>query len=96
MDSLRIGPFTFKVEFGKPVGDEGRSIDGRLWHSHSTIVINSDLHEQPRKQTLLHEIVHEIAIQAGQEITEGMVDAIAFGWYQVMRDNPDLVRMIRK
>ena len=74
----------------------GTSLDGV---DAALIEIDGGLETQPRKQTLLHEIVHEILIQAGQNLgdrTEGVVDAVAFGWYQVMRDNPQLVRMIRK
>jgi hypothetical protein len=96
MDNLKIGPFTFGVEYGKPTDTEGNEVDGKLWHSKSRIVIDKELEAQPKKQTLLHEIIHEIAIQAGQEMTEGQVDSIAFGVYQVIRDNPALVRMITK
>jgi hypothetical protein len=94
--TLKIGPFVFAVEFGSPLDDKGNSVDGKLWHSRSRIVIDTDLEAQPQKQTLLHEIVHEIAIQAGQDVSEGLVDAIAFGFYQVMRENPQLVKMITK
>jgi hypothetical protein len=97
MDSIKIGPFTFKLFYSAcPKDSDGNKVDGILWHSKSEIEIDNFLHAQPKVQTVLHEIVHEIAIQAGQDLTEGMVDAIAFGWYQVMRDNPDLVKMITK
>jgi hypothetical protein len=96
IDTLKIGPFVFAVELGSPEDDKGNEVDGKLWHSQARIVIDKDLEKQPQKQTLLHEIVHEIAIQSGQDVSEGLVDAIAFGIYQVVRDNPKLVRMIQK
>ena len=95
--TLKIGAFTFSVTYlPNLTSDDNKKIDGHLWHSKAIIEIDKDLERQPKTQTLLHEIVHEIAIQAGQDLTEGQVDALAFGWYQVMRDNPELVRMIRK
>jgi hypothetical protein len=96
ISSLKIGAFTFAVVFPQVVTKDGESMDGHLWHSQTTIEIDNNLAAQPKVQTLLHEIIHEIGIQAGQEMTEGMVDSIAFGIYQVMRDNPELVRMITK
>ena len=49
----------------------------------------------PLAYASLHEIVHAVATQIGhQSMKEGMVDALAYGIYQVMRENPGPVRMI--
>ena len=89
---LRIGPFRYPVAYVPRADIEGN--DGRLWHSKSQILIADDMDAQASLHTLLHEVVHEIAIQAGQKVTEGLVDTIAYGWIQVIRDNPELLEMI--
>lgn len=97
MDNIKIGAFTFILKFPPSVKDDGgKAVDGFLNHGQCLIEIDNFLDAQPKVQTLLHEVVHEIAIQAGQDLTEGMVDALAFGTYQVLRDNPKLVEMITK
>jgi hypothetical protein len=101
MDSVKIGPFTFNVYFNpKVTNDKGEEVDGKLQHGQNYIAIDDRLSVDARLQTLLHEVVHEkLEIQCGQDLgenAEGVVDAIAFMWIEVMRDNPELVRMITK
>ena len=91
--SLRIGPFRYPVAYVPR--DDIADNDGRLHHGESRILIADDMDAQASLHTLLHEVVHEIAIQAGQNVTEGLVDTIAYGWIQVVRDNPELVDLIR-
>ena len=58
----------------------------------------------PRGQliTLLHEIIHAILYSAGysnlddEEHDEKFVDAIANGLYTVIKDNPELIELIRR
>ena len=40
--------------------------------------------------TLLHELVHMVAIHAGQDFTEGQIDAVSYGLYQLQLENPEL------
>ena len=94
LQSLKIGAFPFSVSLNADIRKDGNI--GWLDHQHSAIHIADDMDEHVTLQTLLHEVIHEIAIQAGQKITEGQIDYLAYGWIQVMRDNPQLVRMIRR
>ena len=58
----------------------------------------------PRGQliTLLHEIIHAILYSAGytnlddNEHNEKLIDAITHGLYTVIKDNPELIELIRK
>src|SRR5688572_10293345 len=95
MNSLKIGPFTFVVAPTSELRGDDKNYDGQLKHGTSSILLSHDMDRQATLQTRMHEVIHEIAIQAGQEMTEGLIDAIAYGWIQTMRDNPELVKMIR-
>ena len=97
ISSLRIGSFDFSVSLNTDIRKDGNI--GWLDHQHSAIHIADDMDAHCTLQTILHEVVHEILIQSGQRLgskEEGVVDAVAFGWYQVMRDNPQLVKLITK
>ena len=96
VSSLKIGAFTYTVILAHDLKRGDEKMDGHLEHSKSSITLDDDMDKQATTQTLLHEVVHEIAIQSGQDLSEGQVDAIAYGWIQVMRDNPELVRMVTK
>jgi hypothetical protein len=98
LDSLKIGAIRYKVAYVPSLQDDGRPLDGQINHDSAEIHIEANMNQQVKVQTLLHEIIHGIEVQAGRrrELKEPMVDALAFGIYQVMRDNPELVRMIRK
>lgn len=56
------------------------------------IRIDADQDSQAKRVTLWHEIIHGILYGAGlREHDEQVVDALAHGIVQVLRDNPQLV-----
>lgn len=97
MNSVKIGAIDYTVETVENLQDEeGKKLDGRITYNMTTIRVDSETSPQAFVQILLHEILHGIETQSGRngEIEEPTIDALAFGIYQVMRDNPELVRMI--
>jgi hypothetical protein len=99
MANVKVGPFRFEVrDVPKLVNDEDEPVDGYLDHSRTEILLDADLSNDSRLATLIHEIVHEkVEIQCGHNLRDdGLIDAIAFSWIEVMRDNPDLVKLITK
>jgi hypothetical protein len=98
MDRVKIGPLSFRIQYSNsPKNDKGEDVDGNLLHNIGIIQIDALMSEDAKLQTILHEIVHEkLEIQCGHDLKEGLVDAIAFSWLEVMRDNPELVKMITK
>jgi hypothetical protein len=53
-------------------------------------MIDDRLSHQAQYQTLLHEIIHGILTTMGHDVDENTVDGMAYGWMQVIRDNPNL------
>ena len=98
MYSVKIGPFHYNIYYSANVkNDRGEAVDGYLAHDQNRITIDDGMCQEAKLQVLLHEIIHEgIEIQRGQDVGEGLIDAIAYCWIEVMRENPDLVRMITK
>jgi hypothetical protein len=91
------GPIQYKVAYVKNLQLGDVKLDGHLWHNQTRISLDAEMNEQATAQVLLHEVVHALAAQMGrQNLKEDVVDALAYGVYQVMRDNPELVRMITK
>ena len=94
--AVKVGPVIYSVEYVKDLQDDGRPLDGQIDHGLAAISIKENMNEQVKVQTLLHEIIHSIEAQTGRrrELKEAMIDALAFGVYQVIRENPQLVKMI--
>lgn len=84
---VAIGPITYKVAEVKT----GDSICGDCNTMKCLIRINKTMDPQIKRVTLWHEIVHGILFTAGMlDHDEQIVDAIAHGVVQVLRDNPEL------
>ena len=93
MKSVKIGPITYEVKIVKRLLDHGEEkLDGRISHKRQMIEIESGLTLTMQRQTLWHEIIHGILTQAGRhdEVSEGAVDAIAYGIFGVIKDNPEM------
>ena len=98
MNSIKIGPITYKLKMVKRLirnGDE--KLDGRISNRSQTIDIESELTPTMQRQTLWHEIIHGILTQAGRhdEVSEGAVDAIAYGIFGVIKDNPEMISKVK-
>jgi hypothetical protein len=98
MTTIQIGPWQFFVHYvSEPTNSGGKRVDGNLFHGEGVIEVDDQMSKQAQLHVLLHEIIHErLEIQCGHELTEQMVDAIGFMWIEIMRDNPQLVKMITK
>lgn len=88
---IKIGPTRFQItvieNLRDPRNDE--SLDGHILYGESRIYLNAKLGDQSRRQTLWHEILHAVLVQAGvQEHDEQQIDALAYGVVGVLQDNP--------
>jgi hypothetical protein len=96
-DMVKVGAIHYKVSYVPDLKDDKGKLDGRIRHSQTEIHIDAGMNHQATTQTLLHEVVHAVVTQLGKQgAPEGLVDSLAYSIYQVMRDNPQLVKMITK
>jgi hypothetical protein len=93
-DKLKIGGITYQVAKDPALHDTGFS--GQIRYHRCQVVVAGDLHPSALAQTLWHEIVHGILTQAGMtKHQESIVDALAYGILQVIRENPEFVEMCK-
>lgn len=91
--NIKIGPITYKVKMvERLVGHCSEKLDGQISYGDQTIEIESGLTAVMARQTLWHEVLHGILTQSGhhEEFSEGTVDAIAYGIFGVIQDNPGM------
>lgn len=94
IDNVKIGAIRYQVAQEPTLTDTGYF--GQIRHARCQIAIAGELHPSAAAQTLWHEIIHGILTQAGiTEQPENLVDSMAYGVLQVIRDNPDLVDLSR-
>lgn len=95
VQSVKIGGIHYSVEVVPDLRDGDVRLNGWIQYDLSKISIDAKLGEQTAFQTLWHEILHGIATQAGRnsELKEPMIEALAHGIIQVLKDNPDVGKM---
>lgn len=86
MSTLRIGGLDYTLDFDT---DElaQNNLEGRVNNPDLVICIRSDRPEEHARVTLWHEMLHAIAYQNNTQIPEKIVDMIAYGVTQILRDN---------
>src|SRR5687768_2533391 len=96
IDSLKIGAIRYSVQYVKDLHRGDHKLDGHIQHGQTKISVEADLSHQAATQTILHETLHAIATQIGRPelLKEPVIDALAFGLFQVLHDNPQFVKMI--
>ena len=97
--SVKIGGVTYKITTAKPMKNhEGHKLMGKASFHKQEIRINPKYRcNLPR--TLMHEIVHTIFENAGQDehqSDEGLITCLQHGLVDFMRDNPDVVKFLQK
>lgn len=104
IESVKIGYLTYAITPAEHPTEDGlphlpQSADdqwlaGEISYLSGRIYIHNGLPEAVKRQTLLHEITHGILRNAGQHALnadEELVDAIAYGFLALVRDNPQLI-----
>jgi len=60
---------------------------GRCYAPDQVIRINSAMHPDAQKSTLLHEILHAVADCCGLSLTEQQINGLETGLFSVFKDN---------
>lgn len=96
----KIGPLTYRVREQTPpewLAVQGNgNIAGEIGYEQQTIVLSKTQMPEYKELTLLHEIVHGILYNLGEQelrVNEPFVCRFSTALYQLMRDNPDLCKM---
>jgi Zn-dependent peptidase ImmA (M78 family) len=81
---LTIGGHLYKiVELPLKHEDESKELYGRHMVKDNIILINTDIHQSRKEETLIHEILHAIFYNYGLEHKENLIDAISNGLFQL-------------
>lgn len=93
MDSLTIGPMVYRVVEKEGLSSDGQTIYGQVNYGECEILVEARNDLQQRRQTVWHEVMHVLLTQAGlvkDAKREELIDPLAYGLMQVVRDNPGL------
>ena len=60
-----------------------KELYGRHLVRNSEILINSKINKERQVETLIHEVIHAILVNAGHEHDEGIIDALSNGLFQL-------------
>jgi hypothetical protein len=94
IDKVKIGAVHYQVIRDTALHDTG--YNGQIRYNRCQIVVAGEMHPTAAIQTLWHEIIHGILTQAGiTKQQESIVDAMAWGILQVIRENPELIEASR-
>ena len=92
VQSVRVGAIDYKLLQEKGLVKHSH-VYGEIRYVKSKIALDAKLGEQHARCTLFHEIIHGILEQGGYtRHDERMVNIIATGVVQVLRDNPKLLK----
>jgi|TARA_R100000995_G_scaffold56814_1_gene28154 Zn-dependent peptidase ImmA (M78 family) len=81
---LKIGGHLYKiVELPLKHEDETKELYGRHMVKDNIILINKDIHQSRKQETLVHEVLHAIFYNYGLEHKENLIDAISNGLFQL-------------
>jgi hypothetical protein len=72
--------------------DGDRKLDGQIRHTDCEIKLEATLRGQVYWQTIIHEALHAMLIQTGQEMEESGIDPLAYQMYGFIMDNKGLIR----
>lgn len=93
-DTIKISGIDYSVNGFDT--DVDRNLMGRLSYDTAQIYIRNDLPIDKKMETLLHEVMHTVYMNAGLQPgdeEEKVVTALSSGVYQFLKDNKDVYRI---
>ena len=95
--NIRIGAIDYPVTYKRDLHNDGRRLDGHITYCPYSIQLDEDLGHQGTQTVLWHEIIHGIVVHAGRPPMDNeIVEMLAYGIVQVLRDNPELARLSKE
>lgn len=97
-DKVKIGWREYLIQkYGARRNTNGDLLCGEIDYVKHTIYLNNEYSEEQMKVTLLHEIMHGIFNREGHtdwRENEDLIDAIAEGLFELLKDNPELFKEV--
>lgn len=96
IDKVRIGSMYYNIKLtDETLVLNGRECKGMIDYEFHEIKINNKVHDsQGQEQTFLHELIHGIIRERNLDLEnsneETIVDEIATGLHQIIKDNPGI------
>jgi Zn-dependent peptidase ImmA (M78 family) len=90
IEKIKVGGLTYSVELVEWETDINGDMQFGLIHKDTTrIELNTLPSEQIQSQTLIHEVMHAVFMEAGLDIVneEDIVNRVSLILYQVLQDN---------
>jgi hypothetical protein len=98
IDKVKIGVSEYDVDFVEAVHKD-RLLLGQIDYQNLTIRVDKDYPILTQKITLLHEILHGLFYEISEDElreNEKLVDQLARLLFQLIKDNPKLVELVRE
>lgn len=96
--NIKIGPFNYKVFLANNIEMEGRNLSGMVDFDKCEIYIDTNIDENCKKATVLHEILHAIlhcsSIESDKEEIHKVIDIISIGLLDLFSRNKSLVKYL--
>jgi len=88
-NKIKIGSQTFKITHVTDLHNGSNELDGWLQPWKSSITLDTRLDVFSTRQTLWHEIIHQLVNLAGikEVVPESAIDSLSYGIIQILEDN---------
>jgi Zn-dependent peptidase ImmA (M78 family) len=84
LGNIDIGAHDYEVQLKKLIHeDQSKILYGRHSVDQNVIFINEDIVLSRKYETLIHEVIHAICYNTGQDHDENMIEALANGLHQL-------------
>lgn len=86
-ETIKIGPFTYKVLRPVVVNNNLRQRIGEADHENLVIKVEDGLAPEVAAEVFFHEVMHAVDVLMGTKLKETQVERMSKGLYMVLKDN---------
>ena len=84
LGNITIGGHEYSILLKELVHeDDDKTLYGRHMVDSNIIYLNKDIVESGKKETLIHEVIHAILCNTGQQHKDPLIEAISNGFFQL-------------
>lgn len=90
---IKVGYKDYEVRRMERLDDNEHLLYGEVQYNNELINLCSRYPENQQKCTLIHELTHAIDNMLDIGLSEGQVEKLGAGFYQVIKDNPQMFQL---